>query len=90
MNPLNWFGKKLPKRTLTEKVDNIEAMVSELTDAVGKIHVDMWDKLTALEEQGRARPSIVLGMPTENGAEITMLEPLEGLEPLEEVSNDGE
>lgn len=93
MNIFNRFlspGNKPRKRSMRQQLDDIEDTLYDLTDAVGKIHADMWDKLTTLEEQERARPSIVLGMPTESGADILTLEPLEQLEPLEEVSNDGE
>lgn len=89
------FGRRSEpprKRSLTEKVDNIEEMVEELTDQLSDIHSDMWNKLAAIEEQANQRPSIVLGMPTENGAGILTLEPLEPLaelEPVEgQVSND--
>ncbi len=92
MNPLNWFRSKPPKRTLTEKVDNIEAMVYELTDAVDKIHTDLWDKLTAIQEQANQRPSIVLGLPHPDGSMVEGYEPgeYEDFEDFESYGDDSE
>lgn len=86
MNILNRFLGRPRKRPLNEKVDNIEEMVYELTDQVGKIHADMWDKLTAIEEQGNQRPSFVLAMPMQDGSstDIAMFEPYEDFEPSED------
>ncbi len=93
MNILNRFlsaGSQPRKRTMREQLDDIEGAIDELTDAVGKIHSDMWDKLTALQEQGAQRPSIVLGMPSGDGTEITLLEPLEPVAEIEPVAGSSE
>ncbi len=87
MNLKQWLHRKPPqrKRSLHDKVDHIEEVVETLEDTVGKLHADMWDKLTTLEEQSRARPSIVLDLPPPDGSlDSAGYEPFEAFEPFDD------
>ncbi len=89
MNIFNRLVGKPRKRSLNEKIDHIEEMVYDLTDTLDKIHMDIWDKLTAIQEQGAQRPNIVLGLPQPDGSmAIAGYEPFEDFEPYDE--DDGE
>ncbi len=85
-------GGKPRKRTMRQQLDDMEGLLYEMADTLDKVHMDMWDKLTTLEEQGRARPSIVLGLPQPDGSmALAGYEPeeAESFEDFESFDDDG-